>query len=410
MANVGHNTNATNASFKRRVYYSGSGTIVPGMALCYNSDITTDVDGTAIDAGTANNSRWMNVEDPKAANLQFFAGFVVAGNYGSTTGPVWLDIQAPNGQSIEARGTESFTNGEKVYIAAGTTTVTNVAQSGGFVGYAMDTIDRSSTEGLVLIKSVGTGVAAGETVLTAGASSPSPLVWDGIDLARLRQGDFSYGFLYENDFLGEIDVTTADGWTITTVNSGAISGSATEQGGALFIDSAGNNAADDGIQIQLTNCLVKPAAGVTIAYEARVKMNDTSANISQFFVGLAGVDTTLIAAGVLDDVVDKAAFFSHAGTTADKLSVVTSRTSAEDINVDKATVADDTYTTLGMVIDGITSVKFYQDGVLVDTLSTAINIPNAVMCMSFVSQTEGASKDSEMTVDWVRIAQVGGRA
>ncbi len=243
---------------------------------------------------------------------------------------------------------------------------------------------------------------------TAGGAGPSPLVWADCPLLDIML-DPTVGFQYFDDYLGQIDVTTADGYVITAVTSGGIAPVITEDGGVMLVDSQGNATADDGVNVQLTNCLVKPLAGRKIYFEARVKMNDTSANISQFYIGLAGVDATLIATGVVDDVVDKAGFYRQSNTTGDRLSIINSRTSEEEISADKATTVDDTYIKLGMVIDGITSVAYYVDGVLVDTHVTANAVPNAVMCLSYVAQTEGASKDAELSVDWVRIAQTGAR-
>ena len=247
-----------------------------------------------------------------------------------------------------------------------------------------------------------------ETSGTAAAAGPSPLIWDGSLWAAVDL-DPSKGYKYFNDYLGTVDITTTDGYTLTQTTTGGITGSVTEDGGALFLDSAGNGTADDGIEAQLTNCLFKPVAGRTIRFEARVKMNDTSANISQFAIGLAGIDTSLIDAGVVDDTVDKAMFFRHAATTGDRLSVIAAKTTAEDIDVDKVTTVDATYIKLGFVIDGVTDIKWYADGVLVHTSAELANIPNAVMCLSYVSKTEGASKDSELTVDWVRILSEGAR-
>ena len=251
-------------------------------------------------------------------------------------------------------------------------------------------------------------VAIASLAGTAGGAGPSPLIWDG-SLWAAVQMDPTLGFGYFNDYLGEIDVTTADGYVITAVTTGGISPVVDEDGGVLLVDSQGNAGADDGVNVQLTNCMFKPLAGRTIRFEARLKLNDNSALISQFAIGLAGVDTTLIAAGVLDDVVDKALWFHHGATTADKMSVCAARTSAEDIDADKATTVDDTYIKLGFVINGVTSIEWYADGVLVHTSSVGANIPNAVMCLSYVAQTEGASKDAELSIDWVRILQEGAR-
>ena len=244
---------------------------------------------------------------------------------------------------------------------------------------------------------------------SASGVGPSPLIWEGAPVLESLL-DPTKGFLYFDDYLGPINGTPGDGYVITTVTTGGIAPVATEQGGVLLVDSAGNATADDGVNVQLQNCMFKPVANTVIYFEARVKMNDTSAVISQFYIGLAGVDNTLIAAGVLDDVVDKAGFYRQGATTGDRLSVVAARTSAEDVDVDKVTVADDTFIKLGFKINGIDSIEWYADGVLVHTSSVAANIPNAVMCLSYVAQTEGASKDAELSIDWVRVLQTGGRA
>jgi len=47
---------------------------------------------------------------------------------------------------------------------------------------------------------------------------------------------------------------------------------------------------------------------------------------------------------------------------------------------------------------------------LVEKGTTAANIPNAAMCLSLVSQIEVAGADAELSVDWVKIAQLGARA
>jgi hypothetical protein len=252
-------------------------------------------------------------------------------------------------------------------------------------------------------------IEADDLAGTAAGAGPSPLIWDDSKVLEVML-DPTKGVYYFDDFTGPIDPTTACGYVVTQVNSGAIATVADEDGGVLLVDSAGHNAADDGVTVQLTNCMFKPVAGRTIRFEARVKFNDNSANTSQFAIGLAGIDTTIIAAGVADDTVDKALWLHLAASTADKMSVCAARTSAEDIDADKATTVDDTYIKLGFVINGVTSIEWYADGALVHTSSVAANIPNAVMCLTMVAQVEGTSADSEMSVDWVRILQEGARS
>lgn len=242
---------------------------------------------------------------------------------------------------------------------------------------------------------------------TAAGKGLSPLIWDDCPVQALQMNP-ELGFIYYNDYVGQIDVTTGDGYVITAVTSGNIEAVVDEQCGVLQVSSGGNASADDGVNVQLQNCMVKPAAGVTIFFEARCKMTDTGDD--QYYIGLAGVDTTLIAAGIMDDVVSKCGFFRIAASTADKISAITARTSADDATADVASIADATYAKLGFVIDGLTSVKFYVEGVLVETGTTAANIANDVMCLSYVAQVEQTSADADLDVDWVCVAQVGGRA
>jgi hypothetical protein len=154
MAIAVHNQNSALIPGIRRVYYSGTSTILEGMPVCYNSDRTTDMDGVTVAAGTENNGRFMDVEDPKTANLPFFAGTIKQGSYGAKTGPAWLDIYTPgSGQPMSILTDQSCTiNSTFLAIKNGETVFTAVATGNLTVALAMDTIDRSGTDGLCLAK------------------------------------------------------------------------------------------------------------------------------------------------------------------------------------------------------------------------------------------------------------------
>lgn len=231
-------------------------------------------------------------------------------------------------------------------------------------------------------------------------------IWNDCPLMALKSGA-EEGFVYENDFLGPIDPTNDCGWAVDTTTTGDIDEIEDEQGGVIKFDSAGNTTADDGINAQLKNCMFRPAAGRKIWFEARVKMNDAT---DQYFVGLAGVCTALITSGVVDDTVDKCGFYHDSASTDNYISAISSRLTSEEKDTDVGANADDTYVTLGFVIDGLTRISFYRNGVLVATCVDADDIPNAVMCLSVVSQIEVAGADAELSLDMVRIAQKGGRA
>lgn len=252
---------------------------------------------------------------------------------------------------------------------------------------------------------VVTQIEAAEQSGTAAGAGPSPLIWDNSKWLEVML-DPTAGFAYFNDFTGEVDPVTAQGWTIAQVTSGAILPSATEQGGVVAFDSNGHASEADGIVAQLKNCLFKPAAGVTIRFEARVKLTDVT---HTFYCGLAGVKTDIVTT-TLDDTVDKCGFYRMKASTDNKLCTITARTNADDATADVADAADGTYVKIGFVINGLTSVTFYVNGVSVEVGSTAANIPNAVMCLTMAAKCVGAAADAELVVDWVRILQEGGRA
>jgi hypothetical protein len=252
----------------------------------------------------------------------------------------------------------------------------------------------------------GTNWNINNAASTAAGRGPSPLVWEDIDFNNLLTSPES-GFAYFDDFLGPLDVTSGDGYTITQVSTGEIAPVTTEEGGALVADSNSGGIPNRGINVQLANCMVLPAAGKTIAFETRVKFtNSNGAGRGQYAIGLAAIETALIASGALEDTVDKALWFRHDGEPVKQLSVCAARASEEDIDTNKATFIDDTYIKLGFVIDGLTSIKWYADGVLVHTSSVTTNIPNAKMAFSFVSQLQSGSPAVGVVIDWVRIAQL----
>jgi hypothetical protein len=301
-----------------------------------------------------------------------------------------LDIYVPNGALVPVWTDKSVSSGDGAYLEASEATMINAATADGVqVGWFQETIDRSSTAGLAWAQLQMPEMASYRSSSTLGVGL-SPL-----------------GISYFDDFLGDINTVDTEAWEDSSTTTGTLSLSATDVGGALVVDSAGNTTADDGAEWQLLNCRFLPAAGTNIWFEARVKMNDAT---DQYFIGLAATDVTLMAAGVLDDVVDKCGFFHEAASTDDKISSVTARTSADDKTADVADNSDGTYMTVGFKITGITTVDFYVNGALVESGAVTANVPNVAMCLSLVSKIEGTGADAEMTIDWIKIVQDVARA
>lgn len=397
---------------RKRVYYEGSDTIYEGYGLSYNYDTTSNITGwsrssetesTTTTDGYCNEGKYLRVEKPTTTNAPMWAGVVAPGSWCGKAGPMWLEVYVPNGAIVPVYTDKNITALDKMYVENGQ--YTSIDSGTWQIGTFLETVDRSGTAGLVLARLNLPVEVAEDTVDTTASVGPSAAIWNSIPLNELRN-NFSAGILYENDFLGTENWATTEGCVISVTTTGAIASTAVE-GGAILLDTAGHTSSDDGLEVQMTQCRVLPTAGRTIAFEARVKMNDAT---DQYFVGLAATDTTLIASGVLDDVSDKVGFYHEAASTDNKISCVTARADAEDKTADVAANADNTYMTVGFVIDGITTVNFYVNGALVESGALTANVPNAAMCLSLVCKTEGTDVDAELTVDWVRIAQYGSRS
>lgn len=157
-----------------RVHYiEASKKIYEGMPVCYNFDTTTNWAGGSVSDGAVTESttltagspataaaKYLEVEEPAADNIQWFAGVVARGGWvGKTTSAtagvgVLLDIYVPNGAIVPVRAGVACTAGR---------TVLSVITALQYLGHALDatqarpiaiseeTVDRS-TAGLVLAK------------------------------------------------------------------------------------------------------------------------------------------------------------------------------------------------------------------------------------------------------------------
>lgn len=165
-----------------RGLYEGSDTLRAGMALCYNYDTTTNylgankahtsttlsaeaIEGATTADGNQNEGKFMRLEKPAAANVKFLAG-LVAGPMGPKTGPSHVDMYDLNDSgACVVWSVSNVTAGDPLFVTAGLYSVDTVGDV--FVGYAMETVNRSSTNGLVLMYANRSASAAAPTVNTA---------------------------------------------------------------------------------------------------------------------------------------------------------------------------------------------------------------------------------------------------
>jgi hypothetical protein len=227
----------------------------------------------------------------------------------------------------------------------------------------------------------------------------SPTVWSQAPLTEISNGGLTEGFGFIDDFLS---FTDTHGWVLTQATAGTVAPDAAAIGGAVLLDcnSTTNN---QGVQIQYGGAVGAASfiasATSKIYFEARVKIADIGSTTCQLFAGLAIVDTSVLA--------------SAANSTANHIGFEAINTTAMGIHSEKAgsrsstaavhTVVDDDYVKLGFVVDGLTKITPYVNGVAKTAITT--NIPIVGMTPSFVCHSSGTT-DPIVHVDWVACYQV----
>jgi len=215
---------------------------------------------------------------------------------------------------------------------------------------------------------------------------------------EIENGGLDQGFGLTDEFLTFDDENK---WVLTQATAGTVALDVAAKGGVLLLDcnSTTNN---QGVQIQLGGAAGAASfiasAASKIYFEARVKIADIGSTTCQMFVGLAVVDTSVLA--------------SAANSTANHIGFEAINTTAMGIHSEKAgsrsstaavhTVVDDDYVKLGFVVDGLTKITPFVNGVAKAAITT--NIPIVGMTPSFVCHSSGTT-DPIVHVDWVACYQ-----
>jgi hypothetical protein len=196
-------------------------------------------------------------------------------------------------------------------------------------------------------------------------------------------------------FFDDFDTYTAGDWTVTETNSGATQALTAGDGGLLLVT---NTAADDDlVALQKNPAAFTFTAGKKLFFRARFKVSD--ATQSDLVFGLQVVDTSPL------DVTDGVYFLKADGSTAVSVicrkNATTGSTSASSI----ATLANDTFITLGFAYDGEGNVAYEVNGAVVGSLdASSAYLPDTTCTVSFALQN-GEAVAKTMTVDFIYVAK-----
>jgi hypothetical protein len=193
---------------------------------------------------------------------------------------------------------------------------------------------------------------------------------------------------YYEDF----DYYVAANWTVTETQAGATQALTDGDGGLLLIT---NTAADDDlVALQKVGESYRFASGKELFFEARLKVSD--ATQSDVVIGLQITDATPL------DVSDGVFFIKADGSTSVSLLVEKNGTATTTSSV--ATMANDTFISLGFYYDGASSIQYFVDGVVKGT-SVTTNLPDDEDMTVSIALQNGEAVAKTMTVDYVFVAK-----
>ena len=242
-------------------------------------------------------------------------------------------------------------------------------------------------------KWTGQNVAFFDT--THNASFPSGVWADCPVLAAMQDPNVAHSIF--EDF-NNIDAATLAGYTVTQASAGtfALSDAA---GGVALVDS-GSATVTQGANVQKLGECFKPAVGNDIWFECRVKVADTF-DKAELFIGLAITDTTIIDTSSNSST-------DHVGwqcVTDDGVLLFSAEKGGTGATKAAATIAEDTWITLGFKVNGVTSIEHWVNGVKIATTHLTANISVAELTPSFVCQS-GGTNDPILHIDWFKCFQL----
>jgi hypothetical protein len=193
---------------------------------------------------------------------------------------------------------------------------------------------------------------------------------------------------YYEDF----DYYVAANWTVTETQAGATQALTDGDGGLLLIT---NTAADDDlVALQKVGESYRFASGKELFFEARLKVSD--ATQSDVVIGLQITDATPL------DVSDGVFFIKADGSTSVSLLVEKNGTATTTSSV--ATMANNTFISLGFYYNGASSIQYFVDGVVKGT-SVTTNLPDDEDMTVSIALQNGEAVAKTMTVDYVFVAK-----
>ena len=200
---------------------------------------------------------------------------------------------------------------------------------------------------------------------------------------------------YFNDFDRYTTGITTE-WTETKIGTGTLAATAVDGGCILLTNSAADN---DGINLQRVPASYLLTAGKRAIFKARFKVSDVTQ--SDFLVGIAAVDTTLLGAVAGAGVTDGIFFSKDDGVATLDFACQKNATTGQTLKLAVATLVNDTFVTVGWYYNGVDEVSYYIDDVKKGTSdATSTYLPDTILTDS-IALLNGEAGAKSRTVDYI---------
>ena len=231
----------------------------------------------------------------------------------------------------------------------------------------------------------------------------SPNLWHQAPLTQLLTGGLGEGFGFIDDFLAFDDASYR--WVLTQASAGTAVNDTAAKGGVLLLDS-GSTTDNQGIQIQLGGAVGASSfiatASSKIYFEARVKIADigtSGSDTGNLLVGLTEVDTTVLGSGANSTA--NHISFEHLDDDG-AVDFHSEKAGTRDSSTGLHTLTDDDYFKIGFLVNGVSKITPYVNGIAKTAHTT--QIPIVAMTPTLVCHSAGTT-DPILHVDWVACFQ-----
>jgi len=204
--------------------------------------------------------------------------------------------------------------------------------------------------------------------------------------------------LFEDFDTRNLTDSTIAKWT-DTLNSGTVAVAAANNG--TIVLTAANT--DEALtQSQMTTASWLPDIAKKYWFKARAKVSSNV--LADVFLGLAVIDTTIVAASA-NTLTDCIGFFKAATDTSWTVSIRQDATTGALDTASVGSITSDTFFTIGLYYDGNGTMYYMVDDVVLGNVAvTSAYWPNAQMSPSMAVCQEGTAGANLLTVDYLLFA------